>query len=171
MKTLVDRYHRPAVAFAGRVCGLALAEDAVQDAFLSIWRASSTYRPELASVRNWLLGIVRHRAIDAVRRDARHTNRRASADALDPLLDPVQTEDTVLASDQARTVRSMLQRLPPEQARTIRLAYFHGLTHTEIAHLTGLAPGTVKGRIRLGVAKLRQPLAASGMTTPAPERP
>lgn len=170
MKALVDRYHRPAVAFAARFCGLALAEDAVQDAFLSIWRASSTYRPELASVHNWLLAIVRHRALDAARRDARHTTRRASADALDPLLDPVQTEDTVLATDQASTIRSMLQHLPPEQARIITLAYFDGLTHTEIAQVTGLAPGTVKGRIRLGVAKLRQPLAASRMTTPAPQR-
>jgi RNA polymerase sigma-70 factor (ECF subfamily) len=168
MDALVDRYHRPAVAFAARFCGVALAEDAVQDAFLSIWRASSTYRPELASVRNWLLGIVRHRAIDAVRRDARHTNRRASADLLDLLVDPVQTEDAVLASDRAGTVRSVLQRLPPEQARVITLAYFDGLTHTQIARLTGLAPGTVKGRIRLGVAKLRQPLAGGGIATPAP---
>jgi Sigma-70, region 4 len=114
---------------------------------------------------------VRHRAIDAARRDARHTNRRASAGLLDLLLDPVQTEDTVLASDQACTVRSMLQRLPPEQARVITLAYFDGLTHTQIAQLTGVAAGTVKGRIRLGVAKLREPLAASGIATPAPEHP
>jgi len=171
MKALVDRYHRPAVALAARICGVALAEDAVQDAFLSIWRAASTYRPELASVRNWLLGIVRHRVIDAVRRDARHTNRRADAGLLDLLLDPVETEDTVLASDRAWTVRSMLQRVPPEQARVITLAYFDGLTHPQIARLTGLAPGTVKGRIRLGVAKLRQPLAASGIATPAPEGP
>jgi RNA polymerase sigma-70 factor (ECF subfamily) len=169
MKALVDRYRRTAVAFAARVCGVALAEDAVQDAFLSIWRASSSYRPEVASVRNWLLGIVRHRAIDALRRDARHTDRRASADLLDLLLDPVQIEDTVIAGDQACTVRSMLQNLPPEQARVIRLAYFDGLTHTQIAQLTGVAPGTVKGRIRLGVAKLRQPLGA-GRTAGALER-
>jgi RNA polymerase sigma-70 factor, ECF subfamily len=166
MNALVDRYHRPAVAFAARFCGVALAEDAVQDAFLSIWRASSTYRPERAGVCNWLLGIVRHRAIDAARRDARHTNRRASAGLLELLLDPVQTEDTVLASEQACTVRSMLQHLPPEQARVITLAYFDGLTHTQIAQLTGVAAGTVKGRIRLGVAKLREPLAASGIATP-----
>jgi RNA polymerase sigma-70 factor (ECF subfamily) len=166
MKALVDRYHRSAVAVAARFCGVALAEDAVQDAFLSIWRASSTYRPELASVRNWLLGIVRHRAIDALRRDARHTNRRASADLLDALLDPVQIEDTVFASDQASMVRSMLQRLPPEQARVITLAYFDGLTHAQIAQRTGVAPGTVKGRIRLGVAKLRQPAPAHHISSP-----
>ncbi len=164
MKALVDRYHHSAVAFAARFCGHALAEDAVQDAFLAIWRASNTYRPDVASVRNWLLGIVRHRAIDAVRRDARHANRRASADALDLLLDPVETEDIVLASEQARTVHSGLRQLPPEQARIITLAYFDGRTHAEIAHLTGLAAGTVKGRIRLGVAKLRQPLVAASGT-------
>jgi RNA polymerase sigma-70 factor (ECF subfamily) len=166
MRALVDRYHLSAVAFAARFCGVALAEDAVQDAFLSIWRASSTYRPEVASVRTWLLGVVRHRAIDALRRDARHTDRRADADLLELLLDPVQTEDTVIASDQACMVRVMLERLPPEQARVITLAYFDGLTHTQIARLTGVAPGTVKGRIRLGVAKLRQPLGADSTSSP-----
>jgi RNA polymerase sigma-70 factor (ECF subfamily) len=72
----------------------------------------------------------------------------------------------VIVSDQACTVRVMLERLPPEQARVITLAYFDGLTHTQIARLTGVAPGTVKGRIRLGVAKLRRPLGADSTSSP-----
>jgi RNA polymerase sigma-70 factor (ECF subfamily) len=153
------RHQRTAVAVATRICGPVLAEEAVQEAFLQISRAADTYRPERGSVRNWVLSIASSRAIDAFRRNARHAGRRADAEELDQLLSADEVEATVLGRDQARTVRSLLKTLPADQARVIAMAYFDQLTHTEIAHRTGLPVGTVKGRIRLGLAKLRPPLA------------
>jgi RNA polymerase sigma factor (sigma-70 family) len=95
MRTVVERYRRPATALAARICGATLAEDVVQDAFLSIWRSSQTYSPQRGSISAWVLGIVRNRAIDALRRDARHTNRRDSDDTVDFLPDPEETDAVV----------------------------------------------------------------------------
>jgi RNA polymerase sigma-70 factor (ECF subfamily) len=164
MSALVERYRRPALALAGRLCGTALAEEVVQDAYMAVWRAAGTYRPGLASVRSWLLGIVRHRAIDALRRDSRHTRHRADSEALQFIAqeDDAQPHALVTDAERSRTLRSMLDALPSDQAQVIGLAYFDELSHPEIAEMTGLPMGTVKSRIRLGLKKLRAPLMVNG---------
>jgi RNA polymerase sigma-70 factor (ECF subfamily) len=157
-ETLFARHRRSAHAVAARICGPALAEEAVQDAFLQISRAAGSYEPALGTVRTWVLGIVRLRAIDTRRRDDRHSRRRVDVERLESLADDSELETTVALRDEARTVRELLERLPVEQARAIRMAYFGQLTHQEIARRLGVPLGTVKGRIRLGLLKLREPL-------------
>lgn len=160
-EALFDRHRRSALSLAGRICGSSLAEEAVQEAFLQVSRGASSYTAELGSVRTWLLGIVRLRAIDARRRDDRHSRRRADTEWLDAVAEGDELEVTVLRRDAAREVRLLLGDLPAEQAHVLRLAYFHQLSHQEIAERLGLPVGTVKGRIRLGLGKLRAPLAAT----------
>jgi RNA polymerase sigma-70 factor (ECF subfamily) len=155
---LYRRYREPAVALAQRFCSATLAEEAVQEAFLQIAWAPHSYRSELGPARTWILAIVRNRAIDALRRDTRHSSRRAEADRLDRVHCPEDVETIVDRRDQARMIRSLLLTLPEDQARIIDLAYFGELTHAEIARETGLPIGTVKGRIRLGLAKARESL-------------
>jgi RNA polymerase sigma-70 factor (ECF subfamily) len=158
LETIFTRHRRGALALAVRICGSGLAEEAVQEAFLQVLRGTSAYRAQLGSVRNWMLGIVHHRAIDAVRRDARHAHRRAGAEELNLLPSAEQLDVMVERRHEARTVRAMLGFLPGDQARVIAMAYFGELSHTEIATLTGLPVGTVKSRIRLGLARLREPM-------------
>lgn len=156
---LYERHAQSVLALALRMMGnRAAAEDVAQETFLSAWRSGNSYRPEAASVRAWLLGIARHRAIDAHRRrltrerlwvsDARLTEQRA----------PNRTEHYVIRADQARLVRAALTSLPAAQRRAIELAFLAGLTHTEIAAALRLPLGTVKGRMRLALAALRAEL-------------
>jgi RNA polymerase sigma-70 factor (ECF subfamily) len=167
-EALFARHRRSAHAVATRICGPGLAEEAVQDAFLQLSRAAANYQPALGTVRTWMLGIVRLRAIDARRRDERHSRRRIDVARLETLPDEWELETTVAARDEARTVRDLLGQLPADQARAIRMAYFGQLTHQEIARHLGVPLGTVKGRIRLGLLKLREPL--DGPVTMLPAR-
>lgn len=133
-----------------------LAEEATQDAFLAVWRKAGDYRPEVGSLRNWLLAILRYRCFDALRRTARDP-RYAPSEELDghgPELDATVAE--VIRSEEADAVRSALANLPAEQRRVIALAYFAGLTHVEIARRLEAPLGTVKGRLRIGLERLRQ---------------
>lgn len=133
-----------------------LAEDVTQEAFVSVWRGCKNYRPERGSVRTWVLGITRHRAIDALRRKASQDRIRAAAEASterEPAGEP--TESAAVRDEDARGVRRAIVGLPQEQRRTIELAFFAGLTQTEIASALDLPLGTVKGRMRLGLDKLR----------------
>ena len=166
---LLDRHRRCATAVAARICGHELAEEAVQEAFAQIALASDRYRHELGSVRSWILGIVHHRAIDAVRRNARHTSRRADAAMLDGMPSEDHVEATAERRDEARGLRALVQLLPDEQAQIIHMAYFDDLSHAEIAGLTGLPLGTVKSRIRLALTRLRTP--ANHEMTPATDTP
>jgi RNA polymerase sigma-70 factor (ECF subfamily) len=159
---LYDRYNRLAIAVAYRVLGdHTAAEDTVQDAFLAVWRRIDSFDPTRGSARGWLLTIVRNAAVD--RRRGRHA--RALQDApLDDVTfrlatDGEETFSEVAASVEAARVRDALAVLPTEQREAIELAYFGGLTHQEIADRTGTALGTVKGRMRLGLHKLRAALA------------
>lgn len=159
---LYDRYNRLAIAVAYRVVGdHDAAEDTVQDAFLSVWRRGDSFDPGRGSARGWLLTIVRNAAVD--RRRGRHA--RALRDSpLDDVTfhlatDGEETFATVAASVEATRVRDALTLLPSEQREAIELAYFGGLTHQEIAERTGAALGTVKGRMRLGLHKLRAALS------------
>jgi len=153
---IYDRHATAAYSLAYRICGTrALAEDVVQEAFLSLWRRLDRYDAARGELRSWLLGIVHNGAIDKVRQSAVHERRRASGEGLEERLQsPERTDLEVEQREQANEVQAALRGLPPEQRRVIELAYFEGLTHTEIAARLELPVGTIKGRMRLGLAKL-----------------
>jgi RNA polymerase sigma-70 factor, ECF subfamily len=156
-EVVLERHSDAAFSLAYRMMGRrAPAEDVVQEAFLSMWRSGARYDRSRGSVRNWLLGITHHRVVDALRRDGPHDRRRASDENLDERLEaPERTEVEVERRDEAQEIRTALDHLPGEQVRVIELAYYGGFTHTEIATMLDLPVGTVKGRMRLGLEKMR----------------
>ena len=162
-EVLYDRHGGAAFSLAYRMVGNRVtAEDISQEAFLSIWRSRLRYAPERGSVRTWVLGIVHHRAIDALRRNLVHDRRRASAEGIEEIHEAPEREQTDVQAarrDEARQVRAAIGGLPKEQARVIELAYFGGYSHSEIAELLDMPIGTVKGRMRLSLDKLRRELA------------
>lgn len=161
-EVLYDRHSGPAYSLAYRICGTRPAADEVcQEAFLAVWRSGGRYDAARGSVRSWVLSIVHNRAIDHLRRVTRHAERHVGdQEAAERLPAAEKTDETVLASAQRIETRSLIERLPPEQLRVIDLAFYSGYTHTEIADLLELPLGTVKGRIKLGLAKLRTSLGA-----------
>jgi RNA polymerase sigma-70 factor (ECF subfamily) len=158
---LYDRHGGAAYSLAYRMVGAqAAAEDVVQEALLSIWRSPLRYDQTRGSVRTWILGIVHNRAIDALRRASLHDRRRETLDGVEERYEARErTEVEVARREEARSVRGALETLPAEQRRTIELAYFGGFTQSQIAELLDEPVGTVKGRIRLGLEKLRTQLA------------
>jgi RNA polymerase sigma-70 factor (ECF subfamily) len=156
-----DRHSTAAFSLAYRMCGKrSAAEDVVQEAFLSLWRASARYDARRGSVRTFVLGIVHNRAIDALRRSTVHDARRASDEGIEERFAAADRTDAEVARrDQAAEVRSALGQLPADQQKVIELAYFGGFTHTEIAEMIETPLGTVKGRMRLGLEKLRATLS------------
>ncbi|MBV9605392.1 MAG: sigma-70 family RNA polymerase sigma factor [Solirubrobacterales bacterium] len=156
-EVIFDRHAGAAYSLALRMCGRrALAEDIVQDAFLSLWRGGSGYDRGRGSVRSWVLGAVHNRAVDALRRAGAKSGRDVSDDGVaERLRAPEATEAEVERRDEARRVRGALDELPPDQRQVIELAYFGGLSHSQIAEVLELPPGTVKGRMRLGLTKMR----------------
>ena len=135
------------------------AEEVVQEAFLSMWRSGARYDRQRGSVRTWILGIVHHRAIDALRRATVHDKRRTSDEWIAERLEASERTDVEVARlDEARRVKGALGTLPEEQSRVIQLAYYGGFSHSEIAEMLELPLGTIKGRMRLGLDKLRNEL-------------
>src|SRR5919199_964241 len=155
-----DRHATAAFSLAYRMVGTRnAAEDVVQEAFLSLWRSGARYDRARGSVRTWVLGIVHNRAIDALRRSMVHDRRRASDEGIEERFEATERTDVEVARrDEARSIRSVLDGLPAEQCKVIELAYFGGFTHTEIAEMLDTPVGTVKGRMRLGLEKLRRHL-------------
>jgi RNA polymerase sigma-70 factor, ECF subfamily len=156
LETLYDRYGKVAFSLAYRVVGeRGAAEDVVQEAFLSVWRQASSYKRERGSPKTWLMAIVHHRSIDKLR-------AHASGGATVPL-DEVPEDhgeapgvwQQVWADMRGETVRQALERLPVEQKKSIELAYFSGYSQSQIAQLMGVPLGTVKGRMRIGLQKLK----------------
>lgn len=156
-EAIFDRYGGAAFSLAYRMCGRrAMAEDIVQEAFLSLWRSSGNYDPARGSVRSWVLGVVHNRAVDAFRRGVRREARDVTDEGIaDRIEAPERTDALVSGREEAREVRSALGALPVDQRRVIELAYYGGFTHSEIATMLELPAGTVKGRMRLGLTKLR----------------
>ena len=153
-----DRHGGAAYSLAYRIVGdPTAAEDVAQEAFLSMWRSRARYDPARGSVRAWALGIVRNRAIDALRREGGRAPKLDLDDeaALEREEAPERTEAEALRRETARQVRGALGALPNEQSRVIELAYFGGFTHSEIARMLEMPIGTVKGRMRLGLEKMR----------------
>jgi RNA polymerase sigma-70 factor, ECF subfamily len=157
-----DRHGGAAYSLAYRIVGdRSGAEDVTQEAFISIWKSGARYDRARGSVRAWTLGIVRNRAIDALRREAGRAPRLDFDDdaILEQRPSSKLTDDEALRREAAAEVRGALQELPTDQSKVIQLAYFGGFTHTEIAEMLGMPLGTVKGRMRLGMEKIRARLA------------
>ena len=154
---LYDRHCARAFRVARSVChDIGRAEEVVQDGFLLIWRSRASYQPDAGSFQTWAMTIFRNRAIDSVRRDAAARRPRLTAsdyDDADP--DSPSMPDSTIARTEGDGLRSLLRHLPHAQAEVIALAYFGELTHAEIAQRLSLPEGTVKGRLRLGLEKLR----------------
>jgi RNA polymerase sigma-70 factor, ECF subfamily len=157
-----ERHAAAAFSLAFRMCGTrTLAEDVVQEAFLSLWRSGARYDGTRGSVRTWVLGIVHNRAIDALRRGLAKDRANISDDDIEEQLEAAErTELEVGRRDEAREVRAALGGLPPEQSRVIELAYYGGFSHSEIATMLGTPVGTIKGRMRLGLQKMRSQLTS-----------
>jgi RNA polymerase sigma-70 factor, ECF subfamily len=158
---LYDRHGGAAFSLAYRMTGnRSSAEDVAQEAFLSIWRSRLRYQPERGSVRTWVLGIVHNRAIDGLRRSMVHDRRRTSAEGIEERQEaPERTDVEVARREEARHVQGALDTLPEDQRRTIELAYFGGFSQSQIADMLDTPIGTVKGRMRLGLEKMRQQLS------------
>jgi RNA polymerase sigma-70 factor, ECF subfamily len=154
---MYERHCGPAFSLASRLCpDRATAEEITQDAFLALWRTAGSYDASRGSCRTWILAIVRYRAIDALRRGGRHARQRAGDEGLEERLQaPLSTEGEITRREQRKEVQDALRELPVAQRRVIELAYFRGLSQTEIASLLGDPLGTVKGRTRLALTRLR----------------
>ena len=157
-EVIYDRHGGAAFSLAYRMVGdRNVAEDVTQEAFLSMWRSRVRFDRERGSVRTWILGIVHHRTIDAMRRNVAHDRRRTSAEGIEERHEaPELTDVEAVRREEAREVRAALQTLPGEQSRVIELAYYGGFTHTQIAEMLDMPVGTVKGRMRLGLEKMRR---------------
>ena len=155
---LYDRHAATALSVARSICrhGTA-AEDAVQEGFISIWRGRATYRPGGGgnAFRGWALQIVRNRAIDSRRKDK--IRPQISDDPVEGSADLAARSalDETIERSRERELTALVERLPPAQAEVIMLAFFGGLTHSEISEKLDLPGGTVKGRLRLGLEKMR----------------
>jgi len=166
-EVIFDRHASAAFSLAYRMCGRrAAAEDVVQDAFLSLWRSGSGHDPRRGSVRSWVLSVVHNRAVDAMRRAGAKAGRDVADEGIAERLPAAErTETEVERRDDARQVRTALDELPADQRRVIELAYFGGFTHAQIAEMLDLPPGTVKGRMRLGLTKMRYVLGEEARAT------
>ena len=157
---LYDRFGRVAYGLAYKILQDAtLAEDAVQEAFLQIWRGAGSYQPERAKASTWLLTFVHRRAVDLVRREQRRRTVQ-----LDPLPEPSGSgaDQEVVALSRREIVQDALRRLPAEQREAIELAYYGGLTQSELAARLDQPLGTIKSRMFTGLQRLRVLLVEAG---------
>lgn len=164
---LYERHKRAAYSLARRIVGSdGNADDVVQETFISVWRSIERYDPKRASVRTWLMRIVHRRAIDALRSQMVHLKRRADGEGLAEGVESSEpAPDTMaLRHEEATTVHDVLVDLPSDQRKVIELAYFNGFTQSEIAELLEMPLGTIKGRMRLGLEKMRSAMEETGAT-------
>jgi RNA polymerase sigma-70 factor, ECF subfamily len=157
-----DRHGGAAFSLAYRILGeRSAAEDCIQEAFISIWRSGGKFDSTRGSVRSWTLSIVRNRAIDALRSKAGKAPKLTFDDDEILAARPAdeRTEDEAIKHETATEVRGALAKLPGEQSKVIELGYFGGFSQSEIAAMLNLPLGTVKGRMRLGLEKIRGELA------------
>ena len=162
---LYDRHARVAFSLAHRLLGdREGAEDLVQDAFLAVWRGSASYSAARGSVRTWLLGILHHRGVDRLRTLAAMGRRQEALqqaerhDAAEP-----DAADQAIGRAEARDLRRALEVLPGDQLQVIKLAYYGGFTHQEIAEMLDVPLGTVKSRMRLGLERIRRGIDGTEM--------
>ena len=160
---IFDRHGAAAFSLAYRMCGRrVLAEDVVQESFLSLWRSGMRYERSRGSVRTWVLGVVRNKAVDTFRHETATTSRDVRDEAAaEQMPAPQRTDDEAERRADMRQVRGALEGLPSDQRHVVELAYFGGFSHSQIAEMLELPMGTVKGRMRLALTKLRLALGAS----------
>ncbi len=157
---LYDRFGKTAYGLARRMLrDSALAEDAVQDAFLAIWRTAARFVPERSRARTWILTLVHHRAVDIVRRE-----ERRRTEAIDPRDEEAgdSTEDIAWLRFEQERVQAALRTLPDPQREAIELAYYGGYTQSELADRLGEPLGTIKSRMFTGLGRLRELLSEEG---------
>lgn len=162
---IYHRHNRQAFALAQRITGrTGGAEEATQDAFMALWSAAPTFDADRASLRSWILTVVRNGSIDWLRRGTRHAHRQElTENAAEAIAAPERTDEQVIAMQDYADARRLVAELPPEQREAIDLAYVGGYTQSEIAARLGIPIGTVKGRTRMGLLKLHK--AATGGST------
>lgn len=159
LQELYDRYKTMAYSIALRITSdAALAEDVLQDAFLGIWRNAGRYVEGRGSVKTWMLAIVHHRAVDAVRRRKPTTELPEREDVPPPALQLPDIWHDVAAGLDREEIAAAMATLSDVQREAIELAYWGGLTQLEISERTGTPLGTVKSRVRLGLLALRRAL-------------
>jgi RNA polymerase sigma-70 factor (ECF subfamily) len=163
---LYDRYRRLAMAVAYRILNDATAaEDCLQDAFVQVWRNNASFHPERGTVKSWLLTIVRNAAIDRHRGKEGRARHDRPIDEVEYLLgEDDDPHAQAVEQLQAEQIKTAIDSLPDEQREAITLAFFNGLTHQEIAERTGVPLGTIKGRMRLGLKKMRSQLVEAEWT-------
>ena len=157
-----DRHAGAAYSLAYRIVGSrTAAEDVTQEALLSIWRSGARYDRARGSVRAWTLGIVRNRAIDLLRKESGRSPKLAAGgdEILERHAAEELTDTEAVRRETAEEVRGAIQELPEDQSRVIGLAYFGGFSHSEIAEMLNEPLGTIKGRMRLAMDKIRATLA------------
>jgi RNA polymerase sigma-70 factor (ECF subfamily) len=165
LENLYDKYRTMAYSIALRITGdPGSAEDVVQDAFLGAWRNAGRYAESRASVKTWLLAIVHHRAVDAVRRRRPTTELPEREDVPPPVLTLPDIWQEVAGHLDQEAVQGALRTLSDVQREAIELAYYGGLTQQEIAARTNTPLGTVKSRMRLGLLAMRRALLPDGTT-------
>jgi len=158
-----DRYGRLAYGLAFRILNdRGAAEDVVQDAFVSVWRNAAGFDTGRGSLRNWLLSIVRNRAIDRLRGGAR-TRNELQLEAVEPTAEMPDVWQAVASDLERKQIQEGFRELPDAQRKTLELAYFGGYTHVEIASRMQVPLGTVKSRMRIGLEKMRTFLEARGV--------
>ena len=159
---LYDRFGGVAYGLALRILrDDALAQDAVQEAFLAVWRTADRFLAERARASTWVLTIVHRRAVDLVRREDRRRD-----EPLESAPEPAaaeSVEETAELGFQRRVVQEALRRLPPEQRQALELGYYGGLTQSELAERLDAPLGTIKSRMFTGLARLRELLAQAGL--------
>ncbi len=159
---LYDRFGRPAYGLALRILrDEALAEDAVQEAFLALWRTAARFMPERGKASTWILTLVHRRAVDLVRRE-----ERRRADALEQAPEQVSrdaVDEEAWLRLQRERVQDALRKLPDQQREAIELAYYGGFTQSELAERLGQPLGTIKSRMFMGLARLRELLGEPGL--------
>ena len=161
LEALYARYGRPCYSLARRILAdEQLAQDAVQEVFLTVWRDAHKFDPARGAFSSWLLSMTHHKAVDAVRREENLRKRRTTAEVLeDRELDGPQVHDEVWSTLRSQRVREAMQTLPEPQREALVLAYFGGYTQREIAGLTDTPLGTVKTRMLAGMRRLKDGLA------------
>jgi RNA polymerase sigma-70 factor (ECF subfamily) len=161
---LYDRHGRAVYSLSYRMTGeRQAAEDLVQDAFLKVWRSAGTYRSHRGSVKTWLLSIVRNRGVDRLRSQASSRRAREEAEAQAPRSQPSEAFSEAWSNHRKYRLREALRAIPHDQREVLALVHFSGLTQTEVSERLGLPLGTVKGRVRLGLRKLRDHPEIRGM--------
>ena len=165
--TLYDRHSQAAYCLAYRMMGeKQAAEDLAQEAFIKVWRRAGSYRAQKGSVRTWILSIVHNRGIDQLRSHASRRRTQEKIEASAASSQPSEAFAETWRNTQAEQVREALSTLPKEQLKILELAYFSGYTHVEIAELLGVPLGTVKGRMRAGLKKMRAYFGSQGVAVP-----